>query len=69
MSMPLAPMAISIFWPSPVAWVPLVEDLLLNSDGQRFSDELGHRDYVSGKMWEEKEKGKWLGSTRPVGWT
>lgn len=33
--------------------------LLLNSDGQRFSDELGHRDYVSGKMWEEKEKGKW----------
>lgn len=33
--------------------------LLLNSDGQRFSDELGHRDYVSGKMWEEKEKKKW----------
>ncbi|KXG52136.1 Flavocytochrome c [Penicillium griseofulvum] len=33
--------------------------LLLNSEGQRFSDELGHRDYVSGKMWEEKEKGKW----------
>jgi len=33
--------------------------LLLNSDGKRFSDELGHRDYVSGKMWEEKEQGKW----------
>ena len=33
--------------------------LLLNSDGERFSDELGHRDYVSGKMWEEKEKKKW----------
>lgn len=33
--------------------------LLLNSDGQRFSDELGHRDYVSGEMWKEKEKGKW----------
>ncbi|OCK93786.1 Flavocytochrome c [Cenococcum geophilum 1.58] len=33
--------------------------LLLNSKGQRFSDELGHRDYVSGKMWEEKEKGLW----------
>ena len=32
--------------------------LLLNSDGQRFSDELGHRDYVSGQMWKEKEKGK-----------
>jgi predicted heme/steroid binding protein len=32
---------------------------LLNSDGQRFSDELGHRDYVSGQMWKEKEKGKW----------
>lgn len=33
--------------------------LLLNRKGQRFSDELGHRDYVSGKMWEEKEKGLW----------
>ncbi|KAL2862015.1 FAD binding domain-containing protein [Aspergillus pseudodeflectus] len=33
--------------------------LLLNSDGERFSDELGHRDYVSGQMWKEKEKGKW----------
>jgi flavocytochrome c len=33
--------------------------LLLNSDGQRFSDELGHRDYVSGEMWKEKEKKKW----------
>lgn len=33
--------------------------LLLNSDGQRFSDELGHRDYVSGQMWEEKKKNKW----------
>jgi cytochrome b involved in lipid metabolism len=25
----------------------------------RFCDDLGHRDYVSGKMWEEKEKGNW----------
>ncbi|KAM5434346.1 Osmotic growth protein [Microsporum canis] len=33
--------------------------ILLNSDGQRFADELGHRDYVSGQMWKEKEKGKW----------
>ncbi|RAL07286.1 putative fumarate reductase Osm1 [Aspergillus homomorphus CBS 101889] len=33
--------------------------LLLNSDGERFSDELGHRDYVSGQMWKEKEKNKW----------
>lgn len=33
--------------------------LLLNGEGQRFSDELGHRDYVSGQMWKEKEKGKW----------
>lgn len=33
--------------------------LLLNSEGKRFCDDLGHRDYVSGKMWEEKEKGKW----------
>lgn len=33
--------------------------LLLNSKGQRFTDELEHRDYVSGKMWEEKDKGLW----------
>ncbi|KAJ4646823.1 Osmotic growth protein [Exophiala dermatitidis] len=33
--------------------------ILLNSDGQRFCDDLGHRDYVSGKMWEERDKGKW----------
>lgn len=33
--------------------------ILLNSEGKRFCDDLGHRDYVSGKMWEEKEKGKW----------
>ncbi|KAL8304774.1 hypothetical protein RB601_007013 [Gaeumannomyces tritici] len=32
--------------------------LLLNSDGDRFCDELGHRDYVSGMMWKEKEKNK-----------
>lgn len=32
--------------------------LLLNSDGDRFCDELGHRDYVSGEMWKEKAKGK-----------
>ena len=33
--------------------------LLLNNKGQRFSDELGHRDYVSGKLWEEKEAKRW----------
>jgi flavocytochrome c len=33
--------------------------ILLNNKGQRFCDDLGHRDYVSGKMWEEKEKGLW----------
>jgi flavocytochrome c len=32
--------------------------LLFNSDGNRFCDELGHRDYVSGEMWKEKDKGK-----------
>ena len=32
---------------------------MLNSKGKRFCDDLGHRDYVSGKMWEEKEKGNW----------
>ncbi|KAH9823601.1 Flavocytochrome c, partial [Teratosphaeria destructans] len=33
--------------------------LLLNSKGQRFTDELEHRDYVSNKLWEEKKKGLW----------
>ena len=33
--------------------------LLLNSKGQRFTDELEHRDYVSNKMWEQKEQGNW----------
>ena len=33
--------------------------LLLNGDGHRFSDELGHRDYVSGEMWKQKEAKKW----------
>ncbi|KAK7393870.1 Osmotic growth protein [Neonectria punicea] len=32
--------------------------LLLNADGDRFCDELGHRDYVSGMMWKEKDQGK-----------
>ncbi|KAH6657300.1 putative fumarate reductase Osm1 [Truncatella angustata] len=32
--------------------------LLLNADGDRFCDELGHRDYVSGMMWKEKDNGK-----------
>ena len=33
--------------------------LLLNSKGERFTDELEHRDYVSDKMWKEKENGQW----------
>lgn len=33
--------------------------LLLNSKGQRFTDELEHRDYVSNKLWEEKKKDLW----------
>lgn len=33
--------------------------LLLNSKGERFTDELEHRDYVSNKMWKEKEKDLW----------
>jgi len=33
--------------------------LLLNRKGERFCDELGHRDYVSGKEWEQKEAGNW----------
>jgi flavocytochrome c len=33
--------------------------LLLNNKGQRFCDDLGHRDYVSNMMFEEKKKGTW----------
>ena len=33
-----------------------VGGLLLNSDGKRFVDELQHRDYVTGKIWEQKGK-------------
>lgn len=33
--------------------------LLLNSKGQRFTDELEHRDYVSDKLWKEKEANRW----------
>ena len=29
-----------------------VGGLLLDNEGQRFCDELGHRDYVTGKIWE-----------------
>ena len=33
--------------------------LLLNSNGDRFVDELQHRDFVSDTMFEEKKKGLW----------
>jgi succinate dehydrogenase/fumarate reductase flavoprotein subunit len=29
-----------------------VGGLLLDGEGQRFADELGHRDYVTGRIWE-----------------
>ncbi len=32
--------------------------LLLNSKGKRFCDDLGHRDYVSGMMWEREGEGQ-----------
>uniref|UniRef100_A0A0G4I0V0 Cytochrome b5 heme-binding domain-containing protein n=1 Tax=Chromera velia CCMP2878 TaxID=1169474 RepID=A0A0G4I0V0_9ALVE len=31
-----------------------VGGMLLNNEGDRFADELGHRDYVTGRMWENK---------------
>jgi succinate dehydrogenase/fumarate reductase flavoprotein subunit len=31
-----------------------VGGLLLTADGERFADELGHRDYVTGQMWKHK---------------
>ncbi|KAF9777926.1 FAD binding domain-containing protein [Thelephora terrestris] len=33
-----------------------VGGLLLNSEGKRFVDELQHRDFVTGKIWEQKGK-------------
>lgn len=33
--------------------------LLLNNKGQRFCDELGHRDYVSAEEWKQKDAGNW----------
>jgi flavocytochrome c len=33
--------------------------ILLNGEGKRFCDDLGHRDYVSNMMLEEKKKGTW----------
>ena len=33
--------------------------LLLNNRGERFADDLGHRDYVSDRMWREKKEGRW----------
>ena len=33
--------------------------LLLNNKGERFADDLGHRDYVSDRMWREKKEGRW----------
>lgn len=35
-----------------------VGGLMLDNKGQRFCDELGTRDYVTGRMWEEKVKKK-----------
>ena len=31
-----------------------VGGILLDADGKRFADELGHRDYVTGQMWKGK---------------
>ena len=33
--------------------------LLLNNKGERFVDELQHRDFVSNKMWDQKKAGLW----------
>ncbi|GJN93451.1 hypothetical protein Rhopal_006507-T1 [Rhodotorula paludigena] len=32
-----------------------VGGLLLNKEGDRFADELGHRDYVTGRIWEDNK--------------
>jgi flavocytochrome c len=33
--------------------------ILLNNKGERFADDLGHRDYVSDRMWREKKEDRW----------
>jgi flavocytochrome c len=33
--------------------------ILINNKGERFCDDLGHRDYVSAMIFKEKEKGNW----------
>jgi flavocytochrome c len=33
--------------------------LLINNKGERFVDELQHRDFVSDRMWEQKKAGLW----------
>jgi flavocytochrome c len=33
--------------------------LLINGKGERFVDELEHRDFVSDRMWEQKKAGNW----------
>lgn len=33
--------------------------LLINNKGERFVDELQHRDFVSGEMWKQKDAGLW----------
>ena len=39
--------------------------ILLNNKGERFADDLGHRDYVSDRMWREKEGRPLAHPTRP----
>jgi aspartate oxidase len=36
-----------------------VGGLLLNGEGKRFCDELGHRDYVTGEIWKTKVRFAW----------
>jgi aspartate oxidase len=31
-----------------------VGGILVDANGKRFADELGHRDYVTGQMWKNK---------------
>ncbi|CDR45974.1 RHTO0S11e07008g1_1 [Rhodotorula toruloides] len=33
-----------------------VGGLLVNKEGDRFADELGHRDYVTGRIWEDNKR-------------
>ncbi|RIB08966.1 hypothetical protein C2G38_2210175 [Gigaspora rosea] len=46
-----------------------VGGLLLNGEGKRFCDELGHRDYVTGEIWKTKVPVRLVLNSKPLCWS